>query len=92
MSKNRSKRREGKGKRDKERLKEVPRCKICGAPLISLEEWKRRYYWKILRGELPKPKNFDASEAAFRGKSPPTDAYKYAVEDVGGEKWRKKKI
>jgi len=59
MSKNASKRRQ----RRKE--KEVPRCKICGSPLISVKEWARRYYDKIVSGEVPEPKYWAETKAAI---------------------------
>lgn len=75
------KRRKANKRKHRIRKKEVPRCKICGGPLIAIDEWKERYYWKILRGELPKPEYFDEIQAAFQGEKPPADACDYIAED-----------
>lgn len=59
MSKNAHKRRKNRKKKD------VPRCEICGSPLITLKEWKRRYYKKVLRGEVSEPRYWNEIKAAI---------------------------
>lgn len=76
------KRRKANKRKRRIRKNKVSRCKICGSPLISIEEWKRKYYYKILRGELPRPDNFDEVQAAIRGEKPPANACDYVVDDV----------
>ena len=83
------KRKKAHNRKHRIREKDVPRCKICGAPLIPIEEWKKRYYWKILRGELPKPDNFDEIEAAFRGEKPPADACEFLIDDSSEKEGKK---
>lgn len=59
MSKNASKRRQ------RRKGKKVPRCEICGSPLIPIKEWARRNYDKIVRGEVPEPRFWAETKAAI---------------------------
>lgn len=42
----------GKKKKKKKGVAEL-RCSECGAPLVPVDEWMRRFYWKMHDGELP---------------------------------------
>lgn len=67
MSKNAHKRRK------KRKEKDVPKCEICGAKIITLKEWKRRYYDKVLRGAIPEPKFWKEIKAAIEEESKNAD-------------------
>jgi len=52
-------------RRKRRKKKEVPRCEMCGSPLIPIKEWARRYYDKIVRGEIPEPEFWAETKAAI---------------------------
>jgi hypothetical protein len=59
MSRNASKRRKNHKKKD------VPRCGICGSPLIPIKEWARLHYDDIVSGKIPEPKFWAETKAAI---------------------------
>lgn len=58
MSKNHHKRRKNRKK------KEVPRCEICGSPLISFDKWVRLHYDDVVSGKIPEPQFWNEIKAA----------------------------
>ena len=59
MSKNK------RNKRKRKNEKDVPRCKICGSPLIPVKEWARLHYDVIVSGEIPEPEFWAETKAAI---------------------------
>lgn len=52
-------------KRKRRKEKDVPRCKICGAPLITLKEWARLHYDDVVSGKIPEPRFWKEIKAAI---------------------------
>ena len=54
-----------RNRRKNRKKKEVPRCEICGAPLIPIKEWARLCYDDIVSGRVPGPQFWDEIKAAI---------------------------